>query len=935
MSNIELNTISAPILGSASYGTSIDTQFANIDSNFRQIVEGEYLKGQSGDIVMLEQVNLTDNSHPITEDFRDYIARLYDGDNDGIGFEDGCINSPYLYMIYTKNEETNNLVYKSSLPYTFLDPRFNPITERANTSMDKSCIIIYDEAENGFKSYNAFPNIYFNDDINEFCWKVNNLETSLPARGPKGDKGDKGQVYMMRTMGLENTADSDSKIYKLGFLNDQGSIIAEMNGCLAYIYCGDDPSGHPSGHISTMRVEYVESAQSYIATSILNDSTNLYTIFSGNALKDVLTEVKPDSSFNYLFIPSKFDNGQLLEEAHVVSTKRSGDTISAPRLGFWWDEYNQSNWEVLNDPSICIISPATINNSNSKRILPDFRNLSGMLYNNYKNTICPGDAFFGRIATGFIRFDDATSSLNNKWIMAQDPLSYTLLMGGPVAGGDENNVYISNSSLHVDGNATIEKELVSNSIQVKDGIYSDIKSDGRTTFAIDAENGGMRLYTLNVLDYAEISEIGSLNYKVPSIILPSTYNLNNPADSTHSVYLTWDVRDTDRDIPTIAPSPGNKNFLQAGKPKYIINTTELFGASHGTGATRIHLTFDMSKDWSPTQIEWNFGKTPSTISFTTGANGKAKIYTDFKINTDGVTDNFLIVSNGVSGIDFSNSTGELNKITSILLTPYDAASTSGCKAYKLTFESASAFSSMDELTGIEDKFLVQISELRDEIANDFLPKSQFKWSNMSDAPTIPELVVDNDNITIKSGNNSFTLPTNINSRIQTQIDATLSGKDFVTKDTLTMMGGFNPGTNSGLSSDDTEPVVQLLNKQSEGYVITDFCNIIVKYLDGNAEVGLEKYLQWPIKGNVIRGVYHPAESNGTLSMSVSVVAKSEISINGIEVNVAKITIDGRDPMFGLGCSYGGTKTVPWEVKLEGDKNFKTTVSGYVTLTYTT
>ena len=1000
MSNIELERISTPILGSASYGTDINTQFANIDSNFRRIVEGEYLKGQSGDIVMLEQVNLADNSHPITAIFKAYVASLQVGGDDGIGSEEGCINSPYLYMIYTKNEETRNVVYKSSLPYTFLDPRFNPITEEANASLDKSCIIMYSEADNDFVSYNAFPNIYFNDDINEFCWKINNLETSLPARGPKGDKGDRGQVYMMRTMGLENTGDSDSKIYKLGFLNEQGSITAEMNGCLAYIYCGDDPSGHPSGHISTMRVEYVESAQSYIATSILNNSTNLYTIFSGNALKDVLTEVKPDSSFNYLFIPSKFVNGELTE-AHVATTKRSGDTISIPRLGFWWNEYNQSNSDTSDDPNICIISPATINNSNSERTLPGLQSLSGMLYNNYKNTICPGGAFFGRIATGSICFDDATSSPNNKWIISQDPLSYTLLMGGPVAGGDENRVYISNSSLHVGGNATIEKELVSNSIKVKDGIYSDIKSDGHPTFTLDAESGGMRLNSLNVVGDARFGKIDSLNYEVPSIILPDNYNLNNLTAGTHSVYLTWNIQDTDRDIPTIAPGSGNKNFLQAGKPKYIINTTDLQGPSVNMSSTRIHLTFDMSKDWPPTQIEWNFGRTPETISF---ANGKVKIYTDFRINTDEIVDNYIIVEKGVSGIDFANYIGGLDQVTNILLTPYSAADTPDYKAYKLTFENASAFSFTDEITGVENKLMAQLADFQIKIQNEYVTRgTKFSWGDIEGAPEIPVMAMDNDNITIRSGNNSFvfptninnriqnqidstlsskdyvtrgtkfswgdiegapeipefdfdgdtvtlkagtssfTLPANINSKIQTQIEATLSDKDYITKGTLTMMGGFNSGTNSG----NTEPTIQILNKQSEGYVITDFCSFLVRYLDGNQEVERHKYLQWPIKGNVIRGVYHPSEPAGTLSMMIDVnILSTTLSITvgndqQISVTVEEIKIDDRNTNYGLGCSYGTTKTVPWEVKLVGDKtsqlesmkNFKTSISGYLTITY--
>lgn len=387
MSNIKLDRISAPGLGSASYGDNIETQFTNIDSNFRQIVEGEYLKGQSGDIVMLEEIDLLNSTLSIKDSFLGYISNLGISSN-GIG----SINSQKLYMIYTKNEETEGKVYKSSLPYTFLDPRFNPITEEANASQDKSCIIIYDEAESGFKSYNAFPNIYFNDDINEFCWKINNLETSLPARGPKGNKGDKGQVYMMTTMNQENVGDGDSKIYKLGFLGDRGSITAEMNGCLAYIYCSDDRSGH----ISTMRVEYVESVQSYIATSILNDSTNLYTIFSGNSLKDVLSEVTPTADFNSIFIPIETTEEGIL--SHAITTLNENDI-----LDFVKHETN---------PNTVIVSPTLIKDK-GRELKSESSGYT--LYNNYP-TLCSQSMWVKRLTSPSIITPQLILSENDSFI---------------------------------------------------------------------------------------------------------------------------------------------------------------------------------------------------------------------------------------------------------------------------------------------------------------------------------------------------------------------------------------------------------------------------------------------------------------------------------------------------------------------------------------
>ena len=77
MSDIKLTQIIAPELGSDSYGANIKKQFENIDGNFTQIVEGEYLKGQSGDLVMLEEIDLTSiEDHEIRETFNGFIKGL-------------------------------------------------------------------------------------------------------------------------------------------------------------------------------------------------------------------------------------------------------------------------------------------------------------------------------------------------------------------------------------------------------------------------------------------------------------------------------------------------------------------------------------------------------------------------------------------------------------------------------------------------------------------------------------------------------------------------------------------------------------------------------------------------------------------------------------------------------------------------------------------
>ena len=483
MSNITLDPISAPGLGSGSYGANIKTQFDNIDRNFRQIVEGEYLKGQSGDIVMLEEIDLTDNSHDITSIFKTYIASLQVGDN-GIGTEEGCINSPYLYMIYTKNEETGDVVYKSSLPYTFLDPRFNPVSDSAKDKglEDKSCIIVYDESEKKFKSYNAFPNIYFDGDQNEFCWKINGQKTLLPARGPKGDTGYTGAVYILTANIPDGYNPQDSQSVKVNFLiipaeyegwnatNISNDVAIQLKDQAAFVYANYD--GNQRIYISQIGTSG-ENGDIY-AVCHLDESCEIHHVFANQTLKDVLTEVKPESDFNYLFIPSKFENSEL-KEAHVVTTKRSGDDIIVPQHGFWWPEYTEDDWKGLNDPNICIISPATI--GSTTRTLNKSMDNPGILYNNYKFTICPGGGYFGRLGVGSVQFTNVFNQGNGQWNingMEGKILEVTYLNGSTT---DKPYVNLTNSALLVDKDLTVQEDL---SVNGNAAITKDLSVGGKT-----------------------------------------------------------------------------------------------------------------------------------------------------------------------------------------------------------------------------------------------------------------------------------------------------------------------------------------------------------------------------------------------------------------------------------------------------------------------
>lgn len=540
MSDITRNTISAPELGSPSYGDNIQTQFGNIDKNFKQIVEGEYLKGQSGDLVMLEEINLNSNSDICVEFYR-FLGSLFNGEDveNGIGNENPSINSSKLYMIYTFNQENGEKEYKTSLPYTFLDPRFNPVTTNTpKTKEDKSCIIVYNGIE--FVSYKAFPNIYFNDDLNEFCWKINNIETSLVAQGPKGDKGDKGQVYIMVV-----TEDLGNGVYQLSFLdNSDMSITPEMHDCMAFIYHNKE------GHIAKMTVRLEETTGDYIATAILNEDTNLYTIFANNSLKDVLEEVTPDADLNSIFIPIASDeNNDIL--AHAITTQLIGDKLD--------------NKKDEDDTNTVIISPALIKDKGRDLVSSE----GYTLYNNYP-TICSQSMWIKRLQT---------PSVTTSNVLLQGSDSYIRLNRWRFKSSyDEDsldNLYLDCMNYRESGNLFVNNEKMASQNYVKNIIRDEgnkIENDIYTFLTGEISGSEMSDESLNTKHAVRLETSG-----VGPLI--QIYNSSQVRQESYAP-----SKDTDIKLGIVLDLSSSKNFI------YNLKFSKKFEISLAQGATANYLS---------------------------------------------------------------------------------------------------------------------------------------------------------------------------------------------------------------------------------------------------------------------------------------------------------------------------------------------------------
>lgn len=331
-----LTTIQAPLLGNSGYGDNIETILETINTNFTNIVTNEFLKGARGENLLVEEINLTTNSDLV----RSFFQCLYGNSISVSEMEEfSRVNSSKLYMIYME-DENGEKTYVSSLPYTFLDPVFNPVIKPETASeaqvaaeaIDRSCVVLYQErdGEFNFNKLNSFPTLYFNinmidenNDYGQFCWIINGNRTNLPAQGPRGQKGVNGRCFIVNIN--DPSTDEDGNVTIDGEINTIVNLknyeLSELDGQSAFIYVrGDEVTETVSDDTNT-------GAKVYFSTLIYDENNerllvridngyNISDIFSNNSFYEVLDGLTPESH-GIIYMPA--DNEK--QTHHILSTQ--------------------------------------------------------------------------------------------------------------------------------------------------------------------------------------------------------------------------------------------------------------------------------------------------------------------------------------------------------------------------------------------------------------------------------------------------------------------------------------------------------------------------------------------------------------------------------------------------------------------------------------
>ena len=123
--------------------------------------------------------------------------------------KNGCHQFPVIPQAgsITFINKVHNEIHEhiSSLAYVYHDPRFvvslsSIDADEYKNAEDMSCVLYWTPGENGedgdFKVVQAFPTLYYDDDIGQFCWKINGQKTGLIARGPAGADGSSSTMWI-------------------------------------------------------------------------------------------------------------------------------------------------------------------------------------------------------------------------------------------------------------------------------------------------------------------------------------------------------------------------------------------------------------------------------------------------------------------------------------------------------------------------------------------------------------------------------------------------------------------------------------------------------------------------------------------------------------------------------------------------------------------
>lgn len=284
------------------YGQQLNDLVDNINNNFQRIIESDFLRGPAGESFGLTVVPVTaDSDNNGTEYADDIFAAVIEGLDENVyeGLDASSVygksdNPNNISLIYKIIDDKNELI--SSLPFVYIDPRFSDLN---NPNIDfeniEDCSCIVQVVDGKFKAIKTFPTLYYDGNLEQFCWKLNGVNTGLIARGPKGDTGNNGHIYIMEVKDVTDV--SNKFIVDPLITSDDFSLSHINNGDFAFIAKKNAKNDY----------EYfigILSVSNGIVYATISDNS-IYNQFTGINFTDYLKHIDIDTDLypKGLFIP--------------------------------------------------------------------------------------------------------------------------------------------------------------------------------------------------------------------------------------------------------------------------------------------------------------------------------------------------------------------------------------------------------------------------------------------------------------------------------------------------------------------------------------------------------------------------------------------------------------------------------------------------------
>lgn len=366
----DMITITAPNIDSPEYGKKIDEQFDNINNNFSKLANHDFIKGENGSSIEVDNVNIVkleiDNpSIPVEpmpriqqpevnipeinialgqklyNALKEYFKKYNERDKEINGVKwDSNINSYKTAISFLVNNDIN---YKkpigSAVPMMFFDPRFSSKTIENTTDLaiysdvdDLTSIVNFKyENDNWVCTINnSFPRLRYENGY--FNWVLNEDNSIIRATGLKGEAGDNGNMLISIYKGEIGAENKEITLTQYlggdGVLTDIGENIGkEGDTVIVFVSDNNKYQGYYITKINQVGLESDSNKYNWVVN--LNEDFHVQLLDFANNTYEFFKSLNINNSNNEsaqgIFLP--FNNGET--KAHVIYNNGSELNIKA------------------------------------------------------------------------------------------------------------------------------------------------------------------------------------------------------------------------------------------------------------------------------------------------------------------------------------------------------------------------------------------------------------------------------------------------------------------------------------------------------------------------------------------------------------------------------------------------------------------------------